>query len=384
MLRLVFSLSLAIFSFPLLAQEPATITIQKGAQLNAHISGISGGDGVKATSVLANDLTLSNAFALGLESSANFIISGTSSGGQLQGKVVDRSGGTILEKSYSGDSRSVVHQFADDIVETVTGNPGIATTKIAFVANATGKKEIYTSDYDGANVRQLTRDGGISVSPSLSPNGRELLYTGYQSGYADIYKIDLGSGARNRIVKSPGTNSGASFSPSGGSFAATLSKDGNPELYIIGSGGGGARRLTNSKTSESSPSFSPDGDELVYSSDAGGQPQLYRISTSGGSGSPLGTGYGYCTEPSWSPDGKKIAFNVRNNGNFAVAIYSIGSGSTKIVTSGGDAEDPVWARDSRHVFFAQDRAVYLLDVQTGKQVKVVTGLGKISEPTASR
>ncbi len=383
MLRFVFALAFLVTSGVVFAQEPATITVQKGAQLNAHISGISGGEGAKATGVLANDLTLSGAFALGGTDSANFIISGTFSGGQLQGRVVDRSGGTVLEKSYSGDLRSAVHQFADETVETVTGNAGIATTKLAFVSNASGKKEIYTSDYDGANVRQLTRDGGISVSPALSPNGRELLYTGYQSGYADIYKIDLGSGARTRIVKSPGTNSGASFSPNGSSFAATLSKDGNPELYLLGSGGGG-RRLTNTRTSESSPSFSPEGSELVYSSDVSGQPQLYRISASGGTGTRLATSYGYCTEPNWSPDGKKIAFNVRNNGNFAVAVYSLGSGSTRVVSSGDDAEDPVWARDSRHLFFAQDRAVYLLDVQTGKQVKVITGLGKISEPTASR
>ncbi len=384
MLRHVVLLSLALSFAAIGAEEPATITVQKGAQLNAHISGISGGDGAKATSVLSNDLTLSSAFTIGSESAANFVISGSESGGQLQGRVVDRSGGVVLEKSYNGDVRSAVHQFADDIVETVTGNPGFATTKLAFVSNSTGKKEIYTSDYDGANVRQLTRDGGISVSPSLSPNGRQLLYTGYQSGYADIYRIDLGSGARNRVVKSPGTNSGASFSPSGGSFAATLSKDGNPELYVVGLGGGGGKRLTNTKNSESSPSFSPDGDEIVYSSDVSGQPQLYRISASGGAGSKLDAGYGYCTEPSWSPDGKKIAFNMRQNGNFAVAIYNLGSGNTRVVTSGDDAEDPTWARDSRHLFFAQDRAVYLLDVQTGKQVKVISGLGKISEPSASR
>ena len=384
MRSLVFSLCFVISCLLAVAQEPATITVQKGAQLNAHISGISGGDGAKAASILANDLTLSSAFALGGMDSANFIISGTSSGGQLQGVVKDRSGNTILEKSYSGDGGSPVHQFADDIVETVTGNRGIATTKLAFVANSSGKKEIYISDYDGANVRQITRDGGISVSPALSPNGRELLYTGYQSGYADIYRIDLSSGARNRIVKSPGTNSGASFAPNGSSFAATLSKDGNPELYLLSLSGGGGRRLTSTRTSESSPSFSPEGDELVYSSDAGGQPQLYRISASGGSGSRINTGYGYCTEPNWSPDGKKIAFNVRNNGNFAIAIYSLGSGATKLVTSGDDAEDPTWARDSRHLFFSQDRAVYLLDVQTGKQTKVINGLGKISEPSATR
>ena len=32
-------------------------------------------------------------------------------------------------------------------LETITGNPGIATTKIAFVGTASGPKEIYFADY---------------------------------------------------------------------------------------------------------------------------------------------------------------------------------------------------------------------------------------------
>src|SRR5215468_3106589 len=69
--------------------------------------------------------------------------------------------------------------------------PEIASAKIAFVATKTGHKEIYTCNGDGSHLQQLTRDGGISVGPALSMDGRKLAYTGYQSGYADIYLIDL-------------------------------------------------------------------------------------------------------------------------------------------------------------------------------------------------
>jgi TolB protein len=118
--------------------------------------------------------------------------------------VTDQRGSIVLQKSYSGGPRLAAHRFADDIVETVTGHKGIASTRIAFASSRTGRKEIYTADYDGANVRQLTRDGTISVAPALAPDGSKLAYTGYQSGYADIYLIELASGARSRIVKFPG------------------------------------------------------------------------------------------------------------------------------------------------------------------------------------
>jgi TolB protein len=361
-------------------QEAPTITIRKGETTNVALQTLGGSDGAGSTKVLQNDLDLSGWFSLTPAERASYIISGSASGGTLQGQVTDQRGSIVLQKSYSGGPRVAAHRFADDIVETLTGHKGIASSRIAFASSRTGRKEIYTSDYDGANVRQLTHDGAISVAPALSPDGRKLAYTGYQSGYADIYLIDLASGARGRIVKFPGTNSGSAFSPNGGQIACTLSKDGNPELYVVGAGGGGARRLTSTRGVESSPTWSPDGSQIIYSSDERGGPQLFRIGAGGGSGQLISTGYNYCTEPSWSPDGKKVAFTARTGG-FSIAVKDLQSGATNLVASG---EDPVWGPDSRHLIFSTGSSLVLFDVPTGRSVPIVTGLGKVSEPTWSR
>jgi len=362
-------------------QDTPTITIRKSDSINLAVGAISGPDASAISQVLKNDLGISGWFTLGEASGSAFVAGGTSTGGSLRGEVKDRNGSVVLAKTYSGPARSVAHQFADDIVETLTGNPGIADTKIAFVSNRTGKKEIYTADYDGANVKQLTNDGNISVAPALSPDGKKLAYTGYQSGYADIYLIDLTTGARNRIVKFPGTNSGAAFSPDGGRIACSVSRDGNPELYVMGSNGSGPRRLTKTRGGESSPSWSPDGREIVYSSDEGGSsPRLFRISSGGGAGRAISTGFGYSTEPSWSPDGHKIAFSGRSGG-FVVAITDLRSGGNRTLGSG---EDPVWGANSRHLIFSSGSSLMLLDTVSGRSVPVITGMGKVSEPTWSR
>ena len=366
-----------VASLPALAQQPPTITISKSDKLNIALTGLSG----EVAKVLQNDLAMSGYFKLTPANSAAFIVSGMAGSGGLDGKVEDRSGKTVLNKSFSGAPRRQAHQFADEIVETLTGNRGIAQTKIAFVATRTGRKEVYTADADGANVTQLTRDNNISVAPSLSPDGRRLVYTGYKSGYADVYEVDLASGGRTRIIKFPGTNSGATYSPDGGRLALSVSKDGNPELYVTGSGGGAARRLTRTAGVESSPTWSPDGSELIYSSDDRGTPQLYRISATGGSGQPIATGRSYNTEPNWSADGKKVAFNVREGGSFAVAVLDLGGSGTRTL---GEGQDPVWGADSRHLLFASGGALILLDVQTGQKTTLVSGLGKISEPAWSR
>ncbi len=361
------------------AAEAPTITVRKGDALNVTFAGIGGSEGAAISKVVQNDLTLAGWFALVQPGAATFTISGTAAGGVLQGKVM-KGAETILSKNYAGTPRVAAHRFVDDIVETLTGHKGIASSTIAFISNRSGRKEVYLADYDGAGGRQITHDNGLSVSPSLSPDGRRLAYTGYQAGYADIYLIDLVSGSRVRLVKFPGTNSGARFSADGNQLACTISKDGNPELYVVGLGGG-ARRLTRTRGSESSPAWSPDGGEIIYASDESGAPQLYRVASGGGSGRLLSTGFGYCTEPSWSPDGQHIAFNVRSGGGFAIAVMDLNGGGARIVAQG---ENPVWGGDSRHLVYSTGSTISLLDVPTGKSTPVVTGLGKVTEPSWSR
>ena len=377
---LLLFLSLSFCSANLHAADAPTITVRKSDAINVTFTNIAGSDGAAVTKVFSNDLALAGWLHVEPVGKASFVISGTAVGGTLQGKVVDRSGSIVLSKSYSGDPRTIAHRFCDDIVETLTGHPGIAMSKIAFVSTRTGRKEIDTADYDGSNGRQMTHDNGISVSPSLSPSGRELAYTGYLSGYADIYLIDLATGARQRLVKYPGTNSGPRFSPDGNRLACTLSKDGRPGLYIVGIHGG-LLRLTRTRGAESCGTWSPNGAELIYSSDENGSPQLYRISASGGTGRLVSTGFGYATEPNWSPDGQYVAFNVRSGGAFAVAVLDLGSGSARIVAQG---ENPVWGPDSRHLLFSTHNALVLFDVPSGKSIPVVSRLGEVTEPTWSR
>jgi TolB protein len=377
-LAALFALSVAVL--PASAQDTPTITVRKGDRVPLSITPLGGPSGAAVTGVLQADLDLAGWFQLVPGSQGSFVVGGTAGGGSLEGKVTDRNGSVVLSKTYQGDDRTVAHQFADDIVETLTGNSGIATTKIAFVGTASGAKEIYIADYDGKNARRITSDRSISVAPSLGPGARNLAYTGYQSGYPDVYVIDVATGARQRVVSAPGTNSGAAISPDGGQMALTMSKDGNPEIYITGLRGGSARRLTKTRGVESSPAWSPDGRQLIYSSDDGGSPQLYRIGSGGGGGSMISTGYGYCTDPSWSADGNKVAFTVRQGGGFAAAVMDLGAGGARVVASG---QNPVWGRSSRHLIYSTGSSLILLDVPTGRTTTIVSGLGKVSEPTWS-
>ncbi|HEY0790632.1 MAG TPA: hypothetical protein VGD78_06165 [Chthoniobacterales bacterium] len=376
--------TLLIVATPSHGQEAASpvITIRKGTAVVVAVKELGGNAGPAAGAVLKNDLQLSGALSLGEADNASVVVSGSADPGSFSAAALDKTGAVVLKKSYGGDPRRAVHAFADELVETLTGSKGIATSRVAFVGNRTGHKEIYTADYDGGNAYQLTHDQAISVAPHLSPDGHRLTYTGYQSGYADVYLIDLRSGARNRVLKFPGINTGAAISPDGSRIACTLSKDGSPAIYVTTISGDSPRRLTRSRGAESSPTWSPDGATLIYASDEGGAPQLFQVPAGGGRGRLLNTGFGYCTEPDWSPDGKRVAFNVRVGGTFQVAVLELGSGPARVVIGAG--ENPVWGPDSRHLLFARGTGLYLFDTVSSRENRVIGDLGKISEPAWSR
>ncbi len=369
-----------------------------------HSFGVSGftGDAAIAgqvTDVLKNDLRLSGYFSLVPVSSAEYVQSG-SVRGDHNGVVVEcvvmqqATKKVALSKAYQGgaqDVRRVVHKLSDDIVQTLSGQRGIAQTKVAFVWLHSGAKELAVMDYDGYNVHQLTYDRSISVRPRWSPDGRKIVYTSYKNVFPDVLEVDLYTGQRRRLAAYPGLNTGAAFSPDGLSIALTLSKDGNPELYTMNVSGGDLRRLTHTRSGESSPTWSPDGQAIAYVSDESGVPQIWEIGKDGGTGSRLTVSPSYNTEPDWSrppanSDMKPmLAVTSRVGGKFQIGVYEKGSGVVSpVAVDGADNEDPSWAPDGRHLVFTKTQhwrpQLYLLDVVTGEQVQLPTVEGGASEP----
>ena len=82
----------------------------------------------------------------------------------LEGKMV-------VGKAYGGhpdQARQMVRRFAGEIVRAVTGLEPIFDTRIAFVSDARGHKEVYAMDYDGSSVSPLTEMGAITMSPTVT------------------------------------------------------------------------------------------------------------------------------------------------------------------------------------------------------------------------
>ncbi|MBI5396055.1 MAG: PD40 domain-containing protein [Verrucomicrobia bacterium] len=386
------------------AQTP-TIRVSKGVADKITI-GIEpfGGDASAAqqiSSVLASDLVRSDWFSYVAAANAEFIVRGDASGASLNGTVYRRGvSAPVFQKTCSADSgnlRSVAHQMADEIVRQVAQKRGIAQTKIAFIANGTGQKELYVMDYDGANVKRMTNDRSLTVRPRFGPNRSTLVFTSYRGGWPDIYLVrDINAPALVCVASYPGLNTGGAISPDGRRLALVLSRDGNPELYVKDLTNGSLARLSRTRQVESSPCWSPDGSQICFVSDRAGSPQLYVTSAGGGEGRRVTFG-GYRTEPDWAPWSADpavpdICFTLRAGKQFQIGVMNSRGGNEAMLTVDGyDNEDPTWAPDGRHIVFTKAvnhrKSLYILDAFTGRAIELnpnLRVLGDCSTPAWSR
>jgi TolB protein len=252
--------------------------------------------------------------------------------------------------------RQVMHRLSNEIIRALTGQPGIFLTKLAFVGNATGHKEVYVSDYDGHGARRMTKDKSIALLPRWSPEGDKITYNSYKDGGTMLYLKDVGSGSVKRISARSGLNIGACWAPDGKQVALTLSRKGNPDIFTIDLNGKIIKQLTDHWGIDVSPTFSPDGNKIAFVSNRSGSPQIYLLDLVNGREERLTFEGNYNTSPAWSSL-NRIAFVSQDHGNFDIyTIDPAGGRMRRLTQEQGKNEDPCWSPDGRYIMFSSNRA----------------------------
>ena len=276
----------------------------------------------------------------------------------------------MLGKVYRGTPtdaqvRKFAHQFADEIISRLSGGqPGVASTQIAFVSSRTGTKEIWVMDYDGANQHPLTSLRTISLTPRWSPDASRIAFTCFVPGPTGVVspQICMYSVDANKVVSFPrfrGSNSAPAWSPDGSQIIFSSSMLGNPELFVCDANGSRPKRLTYTTTANTSATWNPKtGQSVVFVSDRGGIPKLYLMNVDGTNTVELDLpDKGYLIDPAWSPNGTMVGFSWRRpDGNFDIYIMEPVSREIRQITRDtGKNERPSWAPDGRHIVFESTR-----------------------------
>jgi Tol biopolymer transport system component len=207
---------------------------------------------------------------------------------------------------------------------------------------------------------QLTDQPGPEYFPSISPDGKELVYAGLDSENFDIYLRKVGGKNPINLTKdSPEVDTQPAFSPDGQRIAFRSGRDGGG-IFIMGATGENVRRLTNFGFN---PAWSPDGKQVACADEGivepGGRNNLnsrvWAVDVATGEKRQI-------TEvdavsPNWSPNGSRIAYQGRRNSTQRDIWTIPAGGGEPVEVTNDEAMDwnPVWSPDGNYLYFISDR-----------------------------
>jgi TolB protein len=260
-------------------------------------------------------------------------------------------------------ARTLAHRFADDIIARLGGGVnGIAETRIYFVSNRTGSKEIWAMDYDGANQHAVTHLGTVSMSPRISPDGSRVAFSslGNEGWSIRMFSLDLGRTVGFPAGTAGGSNLSPAWSADGTKLAFSSARSGHPEIWAADAGGGNLHQMT-SFGADVSPVWNPrTGAQLAFVSGRTGEPQIYVMDQDGANVQRM-TDSGYAISPSWSSNGGMLAFSWNRKygpgdpGGQDIYVMDIASKKWLQAThEAGNNDFPSWSPDGRHIVFQRE------------------------------
>ena len=252
------------------------------------------------------------------------------------------------------------------------------------------------------HTEQLTAEPGLEIQPALSPDGKFVAYSQGNTNRMRVFIRPLGGG---RTIPLSDDSSSVETHP-------LWSPDGSRLLFLTRNGVsvapalGGTSRPIVAPPAESTlainlfgvsmATWSPTGNEIAFSQ----RDSLWTVPIGGGTPRLLGGGAPELHSCSWSPNGDWIAcvsgnlesvFPGQGLGNLspsAIVLFpATGGAPVTLIPSAVFNQSPVWAHDSRQLYFVSNRDgprdVYAQTVTSsgkpaGEPLRITTGLGAVS------
>ena len=224
----------------------------------------------------------------------------------------------------------------------------------------------------------ITRDGSggeLNVAPSLSPDGRRLVFLSERSLLSiDMYVADAVTGrVLRKIVETAGDahfdslqflSSAGDWSPDNRRFTFAALTKGQPVIVMvdIDSGEREQEHALPELDEAFNPAWSPDGRQIAFSAMKGGVLDLYLLDIGTGSVRQLTNDPYADMDPEWSPDGLEIAWvtdrfssNVQTLefGNYRIGRLNVRTGTVRALAGfeTGRNSNPEFSADGRWLYF---------------------------------
>ncbi|HUE83305.1 MAG TPA: protein kinase [Pyrinomonadaceae bacterium] len=211
------------------------------------------------------------------------------------------------------------------------------------------------------NYTQLTSQSGEELHPSLSPDGKSIVYSSRASGNWDIYLQGVGEAtSTNLTVDSSAADKHPKYSPDGEMIAFRSEREGGG-IFIMSLTGESVRRISERGYY---PTWSPDGKEIAFCIDDFDEPgarttvpsELWSVDVASGENRLITSSD--AVQPSWSPNGHRIAYwSLTSGGQRDIWTVSASGAEPLQVTEGTSIDwNPVWSPNGKHLYFVSDRS----------------------------
>jgi TolB protein len=366
------------------------------------------------TSIIENDLKMSGQFRFiqnpSLSPSNISVWRNAGADSVLSGNVIETSsnrytvnfeladaaahGRLLLAKDFhisGSELTALAHHISDEVYQKLTGERGIFSTRIAYVlvqrSQDKARYSLEIADVDGSNPQSLLLSTEPIMSPTWSPDGRQIAYVSFEKKRAQIFSVSVESGKRRLLTDFTGINGAPSWSPDGRSLAVVLSKAGTPKIYTVNMSTGRLTQLTFGEAIDTEPRFSPDGQSLLFTSGRGGSPQIYRLSLADGKIGRITFDGNYNARASYTPNQKSIVMLHREDRHFNIGVQDVGAGRITPLTSSPSDESPSVSPNGRLVLYAtrfQDKGVLsMVSIDGRVRLRLPSRSGDVQEPAWS-
>ena len=275
-----------------------------------------------------------------------------------------------ISVSLSGDSDSLVGVLSERLSDIWTLTPGVTASpskqitsrtlryeglawtpdgKIVVESDASGNSDLWVMDADGAGARQLTDDIYMDSSPSVTPDGRYVVFSSNRKAGSNIWRIDA-DGRNAKPLTSGEGEYNPTCSPDGRwvfytSWSATRSI-----LWKVSIDGGSPMQLTDKNSLN--PAVSPDGDNLVCHFNDDRSWRIAIVPVAGGQAVRfVDIPYYPGQVVRWTPDGSALTYLDSKDGGFNIYSLPLGGGPPKALT-GFKGEQIFffdWSRDGKQI-----------------------------------
>lgn len=228
------------------------------------------------------------------------------------------------------------------MLEVAQSADAIDESRIAFIRAG----DIWVMAPDGFNQRQVTRIGGCR-HPSWSPDGTELVFSGWRDDGWALYAVSFSGGGLRRLTTGPGDYD-PEWSPEGERIIFRRSDELDSDICVLDLGTESVARVISGPTFDFDPSWHPDGRRIIFvrsPNHDGPEAGIYMANADGTGVHRSFSIEERCESPRFSPDGRRIAFQRFRDGWQILVCASDTSNLRSITEQTLCCTDPSWSPD---------------------------------------